>query len=51
MRETINNALLSHFWDNTDIIAATKAMEKRVQLGEKTSFMGAQELLKAYFNN
>jgi len=51
MRETINNALLSHFWDNTDIIAATKAMEKRVQLGEKTSFMGAQELLNAYFNN
>ena len=51
MRETINNALLNNFYNDPVIQDAMKVMEQRVQSGEKTSFMGASELLKKYYDS
>lgn len=49
MRETINNELLGHFYNNPVMQQAMQEMEKSVQGGEKTSFMGAHELLEKYY--
>ena len=49
MRETINNALLNDFYNNPTIKEALQMMEERVQSGEKTSFMGAHDILELYY--
>ena len=49
MRETINNALLNDFYNAPTIKEAMRMMEQRVQEGEKTSFMGAHDLLDLYY--
>ena len=51
MRETINNALLNDFYNNPTIKEALQMMEERVQSGEKTSFMGAHDILELYYKN
>jgi len=51
MRESINEQLRSHFYNNPMIRSRMKAAEGMVLRGEKTSFAAAQDLLDAYFNS
>lgn len=49
MYETIDNTLRNRFYNNPVMKEMLKVMEQRVQQGEKTSFMGAYDLLEEYY--
>ncbi len=46
MKESINNYLVSRFYDNTRIKEALPLMEEKVKKGQTDSFQAASELLK-----
>jgi LAO/AO transport system kinase len=46
MRESINNYLVSRFYDNARIKEALPLMEEKVKKGQTDSFRAASELLK-----
>lgn len=50
MRETIDEQLRSHFYNNPEIAAMLAEKEMRVLSNRQSSFTAAREVLEAYFN-
>ena len=51
LRETIDQAIRSRFYNNQRVIAAMEKAEEDVRSARQTSFRAAEDVLETYFNS